>query len=400
MAGGYGLVTCGCGDWPVAAGVVVSNVGEREKIASAIRAGKNARARSLLLEKYAAKTRIVEMLGGRLTFERFMRHGLLSRLMAWPAGRWAVERAMPGFVGRKVAQAAQFNVYVRHRFTSPSLLATLPLLAMLEGRDGYVLDAPCGFGHLSYCLSKVVDERRIVGMDLFPAFAFATRRFFVPRAAAVVAHDLDHPLPAADGTFAAVFCSDAFHYIANKAGAAAEFMRLLHDDGFVAIPHLHNRLGENLYPGTPFSPAEYAGLFKGHEVRVFPERYFLETYLRDEALDLTREFPRADVDHANALTVVVAKSKDVFRRYPTIRGRLIDAAANPRVNPLYHVSRRDGGDVVFERRIPEAFDKEYREYPELARTLPERAVRKRDDAADPGPLLRGHVLIDVPAGYA
>jgi SAM-dependent methyltransferase len=280
-------------------------------------------------------------------------------------------------------------------------------LAMLEGRGGYVLDAPCGFGHLSYYLSKFVEERRIVGMDLFPAFAYATRRFFVPGAGAVVAHDLDHPLPAAAGAFGAVFSSDAFHYIGNKAGAAGEFLRLLRDDGFIAIPHLHNRLGENLYPGSPLSPGEYADLFGGAEVRVFPERYFLETYIRDAELDLTKEFSQSEIDGANALTVVVAKSKEVFRRYPSVRARLVASAKNPRVNPLYAASRQ-GGDVVLERRIPEAFRKEYREYPDLVQTLPERVVVKGADVTwtggrpvfrEPAGLLREHVLIEVPAAY-
>jgi SAM-dependent methyltransferase len=304
----------------------------------------------------------------------------------------------------RVAAAAQWNIYIRHRLVQPPMMSIVALLGLVKNGEGLVLDAPCGMGHLSFLLGKLVPQQRLVCMDLSPPFVYAVRRFFAPDVGAAVVHNMNNPLPLADASFGAIFCSDSFHYVENRRGLAREFMRVLRDDGVCVISHAHNRLHRTAYAGYPLAPAEYASLFEGFHVRVVPERVLVDAYVNHAPVDLSRTYDEPELNRHPFLHVIAAKSAEALGQVPPVRGQLLDAASNPRVSGLYHMTRR-GDTVVFERRLPEGLELEYAAFGDIlppSVSVPASEVRTdngRVRFANERELLERHVLVDVPEDF-
>jgi SAM-dependent methyltransferase len=405
ISDGCGYARCGCREIPFAEGVLVPDDGGlRSRLLEAIGRGDRRQAAELILGSHARKVQWLNRFGIRPTFEAFARHRLLSGVISTLHLRRLLRTFPPKHLTRTIVAAAQWNPYIRHRFSSPSMLATIPLLGLLRNRDGMVLDAPCGMGHLSFLLSKLVAPQRLVSMDLSPAFVYSTRRFFVPEVSAAIVHDMNVPLPLPAGTFGAIFCADAFHYVSDRASLAREFMRIIRHDGVVVIAHAHNRLQPNAYTGHAMSPAEYRGLFESYCVRVVPERYVLDAYLDNTPLDLTREFSEEELNLSPALDIVAAKSPEILSVVPPIRDQLIETARNPRLNGLYRMRRR-GGRIVFERSIPECLRDDFGEYRQILAadvSIPASELgdeEGRQQFSNLAELLAKHVLVDVPENY-
>ena len=401
----YGIGHCSCGEMPLAAGVVLAG-GDSVAAAAldAVRAGDLRRARVLVLGKFARRVRLIESLGLRLTFRRFIRHNLLGRAVDLPAAPALLERlAVPGLSGQLMA-AGEFNRYLRHRLCTPGILGMVALSGMLADRPGYVLDAPCGFGHLSFLLSRLIDPRRIVCMDLSPAHAYAARRFFVPTVGAAIAGDLCQPLSLAAESFAMIFCVDGLQYLHDQQAAVRSFTRLLCDDGVLVIGHSPNPAYPGVYLDHGLTPAQHHELFRGLHVRMFPGGYLPAQYLGGEPIDLTRRFTELELKAAPMWDVVVAKSASVFRAVPNVSQQMFDAAANPQLNEMYRVSRA-GGQVILRREMPRILAEECRRFPQI---LPPRvelpadwvsSARGQLHFTNASELLRQYVLLDMPLEY-
>src|SRR5205809_886677 len=76
-------------------------------------------------------------------------------------------------------------------------------------------------------------------------------------------------LPFASGAFRLAVCSDAFHYIWTKRLLSAEMLRLIGDDGAVALTHAHNSGRDNPSAGMPLAPDGYRALFEPLDSRAF-----------------------------------------------------------------------------------------------------------------------------------
>lgn len=397
-----GIAECACRQMVVLCGVVhpANGLNGRRLIAAFLAGGESAR--RAVLGRVWLRVRLLELTRRPVTFRRFIPHAALGRVMA--------TRRMGKFFGRlsgyaptrRFWGAGQWNLYLRHRFTTPSFLAARGALGLLDGRHGLVLDAGCGTGHLLHNIGRLVDPSRVVALDVDPVKAYAARQFFLPAAAAVLAWDLNEPLPLADGSVGAAFCLDAFHYVSGKRELAREFVRVLNDDGVLAILHLHNRLQYNPSPGSPLSPAEYRDLFPGCVVRMYREEDFLRAHLRGEPLDLSASAPAALLDSASALMLLVAKNPDALTVLEPVRSTLAKCAVNPQVAELYSV-RGGKGEVVLERFIPSTLRAEY---PEMEEILPGRLAcatvtspRGRLEFVDQQALLEGSILIDLPERF-
>jgi SAM-dependent methyltransferase len=402
---GAAIARCACAEYPLAEGVLVTTPGDaRARLLEAVRRGDARAARGVLLGSHRRKTRAIETLGMRLTFERYVRHRALSEVVNALRLRPVLEQLAPRAVFARVAAAAQWNIYIRHRLVQPPMMSIVALLGLVKDREGLVLDAPCGMGHLSFLLGKLVPQQRLVCMDLSPPFVYAVRRFFAPDVGAAVVHNMNNPLPLADASFGAIFCSDSFHYVENRRGLAREFMRVLRDDGVCVISHAHNRLHRTAYAGYPLAPAEYASLFEGFHVRVVPERVLVDAYVNHAPVDLSRTYDEPELNRHPFLHVIAAKSAEALGQVPPVRGQLLDAASNPRVSGLYHMTRR-GEQVVFERRLPEGLEPEYAAFGDILPpnvSVPASEVRTdngRVRFANERELLERHVLVDVPEDF-
>jgi SAM-dependent methyltransferase len=402
---GYSVARCACRELPTAEGVLVSQPTElRIRLLAALAANDHARARGLILGKHARKARFYEVLGVRPTFHRFVRHRVLGQAferapIAAITGRFGPQRHI-----QSVTAAAEWNIYMRHRFVAPPMLSVIALLGLLRNRHGLVLDAPCGMGHLSFLIGKLFPPQRLIAMDLSPAFIYSTRRFFAPNLHSGITHDMNMPLPLSDGAFGAIFCLDAFHYVDDRAQLAAEFMRILRDDGVCVLSHVHNSQRPISYAGNPLTPAEYASLFDGFHVRVVPEAYLVDAYVNNEPVDLSRRFSDEELSQHTALHVIAARSQEALQVVQPVRNELIDSATNPRLSGLYRM-RRNNGQIVFQRRLPQSLGTEYgrlREILDETVTIPASDLVGENGRLifrNPRQLLEKHVLVDVPRDY-
>jgi SAM-dependent methyltransferase len=387
----------------MACGVVLSARGSRgRRLVETLRRHPRQELPRVILGRSWLRVRCMELTGMRVTFRRYLRHSALGSLLTGRAAGQFCRRLSGSRLVRPFWGAGQWHLYMQHRFSTPSLLAARAALGLLHGRDGLILDAPCGMGHLSHYLAKMTDPARIVAMDRDPESAYATRRFFVPDAAAVLAWDMNEPLPLEDASVGTIFCVDAFHYVTEKRALASEFTRVLGDDGVIAILHLHNRLRDNPTPGTPLTPDEYADLFRGNTVRMYPEDHFLRAELRNEPIDLTRSASPEDLAKANALMLLVAKNADTLAKLAPTRTLLAGRASNPRRSDLYSETRR-GGKTIFERSIPPTL---HGEYPNIGAILPARWESAQapgrpgqSPRADQQDLLENNVFVDFPENY-
>jgi trans-aconitate methyltransferase len=166
---------------------------------------------------------------------------VFGTLVAWLSGKPS-RRALTLF--DVLNAAAKLNVqpfwtaYLKHRFSATSFRAALPLIQSIAPRDGFLIDIGCGIGTASYMFSKRFAEEQMVCQNLEFAGLYLARRFVVPDAN-FLCSDFGTAQPFSDGSFAAVFSSDAIQYVANKSVACAEAARLLHPDGTALLVHNH-----------------------------------------------------------------------------------------------------------------------------------------------------------------
>lgn len=92
-----------------------------------------------------------------------------------------------------------------------------------------VLDAPCGEGWLGHWLRREHADTLIDGVGLweFPPPEAGYRR--------VLEHDLEQPLPPADGPYDAIVCGEAIHLLTNPGNLLASFAGHLRPGGRVII---------------------------------------------------------------------------------------------------------------------------------------------------------------------
>lgn len=390
-----GTIACGCRELQVVRGVVLSRGSTHTT---------RGRTDPALLQ-YTRRVRMLGYLRLKLTFRRFLRNRLLAEVMRRPkVGRLSalLERSP---LTRQLWASGQWHLYRRYRFSTPSFLAALPALGLLADRQGLVLDAPCGMGHYSYCISRVVAGERLVAVDLHPPFAYSVRQFFVPDAGLVLGADMNEPLPLPSGQFGVVYCLDSFHYVEEKQALASELVRLLADDGVLALLHVHNRLQDNPSPGAPLSPAEYAKLFDGYELRMYPEGDLLQAFLEDRPFRLDKSASLESLNQANAIAIFVARSSEALSPMKPVRRLLAQHARNPQLSEMYRARRGDDDNVVLERRIPPTLEAEYGNMDNI---LPERVTVSGSDARRDGArwnfndeiaLLERNILVDVPVEY-
>ena len=133
---------------------------------------------------------------------------------------------------------APFNAYLERP-------ATRSLLPDVDGLR--VLDAGCGPGVTTRELSEAGADA--VGFDVSPRMLGHARRRADGR---VVRADLGSPLPFADGAFAGVHSSLAFHYVADWSALFAELARVLEPGGWLVCSVQHpyadfDRVGEDYF---------------------------------------------------------------------------------------------------------------------------------------------------------
>ncbi|GAB5537083.1 MAG: hypothetical protein Rubg2KO_33320 [Rubricoccaceae bacterium] len=212
-----------------------------------------------------------------------------------------------------------FN-YFFFRFGQPRHLAALAITSILPVSEAPVLDLACGYGHILHTLTAL--GHPAVGLDQNAHQAWVGHHYVAPGAAFVCA-DADAPLPFRDGAFGAAVCSDAFHYIADKARTVQELQRCAR--GPVLLATVSNALVPPI-DGAELTPARYAALFGEARWRVTTEAELLARYLNGQKPDLTTSVSEDALRGEKWLSYVITEDEALFRdhesfdRWPHLEG--------------------------------------------------------------------------------
>lgn len=295
----------------------------------------------------------------------------------------------------------------KYRFSMATFLPVYPMLVLLT-EHGRVLDFACGLGHASFLIARQVGPANTVCVDYSFSSLLVARRYFVPRAAFITL-DGNGLLPFPTGFFAAVLCSDAFHFITQKLALAREFARVAAPDGAVLLAHLHSRYSP-MKSGAALTPTAYRELFANLHARVLPDRPMIDEYFNDDVFDLSAQHPEAELNAAvDGVSLVASANRAVFRAYPRSFAASLALVRNPIVNPIFRAVR-DGRELVLRKHVSPAYaariearagnrvPADYRLDPGSLKSGS--GIRlKGDDRGYLARLVRDLVAIDVPNGY-
>lgn len=271
--------------------------------------------------------------------------------------------------------------YFRYRFSDLSYISTAAMLTPLT--RGPVLDLGCGAGHMVHALFRRIPKSVVAGLDLNFTLLYLAKRFVAPGALYVCA-DASGRLPFRDGAFEAALCADTFKYLADRAGAARELLRVTR--GPIVLSHFVDPTFQGAGLPAPLDPQACLEMFSARAPRLHAEREIVDAFLSRRELDLTRPGPTKD-DIAS-LTAGVEP-----RVYPGADYFVSGSA----LNPIYEV-REEGGSVHLRRRfISDKYNEIYRK---VDAHFPERlTVTKEQIAAGDPELVRTFVLLDLPPNY-
>jgi SAM-dependent methyltransferase len=272
---GTTVLSCDCSRYPQIDGVPTIKssqdaMEEIESAAKAIEAGGRLGAIEWMRKWWDVKQCPLELLSGVLTDSPVL------------PGRTFVED------WQRFAGVGRENYFIL-RWACPSFLCNLPLLPYLAGKR--ILDLGAGVGHFAHLTSLVSPSVEIVAADGTLLHNLVLRKYFAPKAKCVCL-DLEEPLPFPDLSFDAVVLNDSFHYVTNKRGLLEEAFRLLKEDGFLALIHVHDPrdLSGERVPGEALEPRECFELIYEVQPKAFigalDEHTFLENYFHGEEVEL------------------------------------------------------------------------------------------------------------------
>lgn len=242
-AGLFGVLSCGCGSYPVLDSIPVLRsgridvqdhttgraevVGPRvEELVELVRADRGLDALiQLLAFPPTIPFGLADRPGLRLPFTR----GPLPRVAR--AARRAEVSEMLDDLDELTAQdwmelcylrssgshSADMFPYFFARFGQPRHLSSLSLLRALPEDNRPVLDLACGFGHIMYNLAARQAPRRSVGVDRNFFQLWVARRYVAPGQSFLCSDRID-ALPFGDDVFSASVCTDAFPPVSRPAG--------------------------------------------------------------------------------------------------------------------------------------------------------------------------------------
>lgn len=247
-----------------------------------------------------------------------------------------------------------YHQYLKHRFSSPTFWSLYPFLPLIREHRERVLEICCGSGHASFVLSRHIPPEKLVAVDGNFWNLYLTAKYF--SGADLIQADMNVGLPFKDHRFSAVLMMDSLHYIDARALLVKEIVRVTTPEGFDLVLHMHNALKENVSAGRPFYPSTIDRLFPGDDIKILPEQEVIEDYIRNDRLDLSKQYTEDQRRQADAL--IVARHAP-GRIMEGLRDDLRTPEDHLILNPMYHVEIQEER-IVMDRFWPSsAFRREY-----------------------------------------
>lgn len=399
------------GEFPIVDGILRLQWDEaREPIVDALRRGQRARALELAID-WPCRTR------ANAAAELVYRMALKSGAARVGAALSALKRPLYRQLVRPhrsfcdlldaLPVPGYWREWQKYRFSMATFLPVYPMLSLLNER-GRVLDFACGLGHASFLIARQVGAANTVCVDYSFSSLHIARRYFVPRAA-FIALDGNGTLPFPTGSFSAVLCSDAFHFITQKLALAREFARIVAPDGAVLLAHLHSAYSP-MKSGAALTPEAYRELFTNLQAQVVPDRPMVDEYFNNDVFDLGAQHPEAELRSAvEGVSLVASAGTSVFRAYPRSFAASLALVRNPIVNPIYRAVH-EGRQVLLRKHVSPEYQKrieartgtrvpaDYLLDPALLKSGSGIQL-KSDDRGYLARLVRDLVAVDAPNGY-
>lgn len=355
----HGRVRCACNEYPILQGILILGEGRcgaywKNQVSDCIKKEDRSGTEMCLDFSLSRDPVCVMRLLNKLLPSKLVHSRGLGRVLAW-IGR----RGLGAPFRRLLAEGAKYSdidkalcfSYLFHRFSFDSFWPTYTMIPLMGWQPEIVVDVGCGGGHASFLISQLVNPQVHFCLDRDFRFLLLTKHFCAPDAQCIL-YDLNFPMPFEDRSINGVFTLDVLHYVYQHRLVTKELQRIVDDHGVLLALHLHNALVKHPAVGHHPLPARlWIEMFDQVKPRAFPDSRLIEDFLAKRPIDLGRHYTSRDLDEADAISIVAARTNDILDQLKpmvpnpwAIRGRLV-------VNPLYKIN--DAGDqVILRRKFP------------------------------------------------
>jgi SAM-dependent methyltransferase/uncharacterized protein YbaR (Trm112 family) len=365
---GWGILSCYCGRYPMAAGIpVLKKDPALERVIALIENGHHQEALLTLIpipDPVASSASPQGWFGSRLKRKLRRVFGLPEKTMDPALCLW---RERIGSVLSDRSDQAKFRDllalyfegkkdnfdYNYYRFGQPRHLVALSFVSIIRRPHKPILDLACGCGHITRSLVRQAGGQPVIGIDRSFFGTYAAKRWIAPEAQYICC-DADSSLPFSDSTFAAAICADAFHYFPHKKTCVRELERLVDADGFFMLVWVHSANVRMPYDGLPLPPEGYLALIEHLPHRFVADSAVLGRYLRREGPPLAHSPELRDLAQEPLVSFVVSRREELFQDYGTF-DNWPHATGNLTLNRIYTESNRTAAKLCLKRSFPSRF---------------------------------------------
>jgi len=305
---------------------------------------------------------------------------------------------------KKLLNNPVFN-YFTYKFGQPRFLVGQSLLMILPFENKPILDIACGVGHTVHYLTFRNSKQPVIGVDRNFAKLYLAKKIVAPRGNYFCA-EADYTLPFADGTFAGIFCSDAFEFFTYREASVRDMKRVLNKNGVIIITRI---LSVTLKYYRKFRVVFYDQLkryFSDMNNIILEQDHILERYIHKKGPDLANELPLEEMENTGWVSIVASHRKDIFKEYGTFN-EWPHALGYLKINPLYLESGRDtDGSVTYKFTFPDKWyeyeDNQWKKYaPETIKISKDalKAISDNKRTPEVNDLISKFVVLGMPQHY-
>ena len=394
-----GYIKCECNEYPILEGILIlKNIPTKEYIIEYLKNKEIEKAIALPFGSCVNDIcRVVDITKAKLG-GKFFKKSLLVFVNYFSKKRYG-RYSNKNLSFCDVLGSGPSDTYFKHRFSTQTFWSTYPFIPLLRKKQKRILDVCCGAGHVSFVISKYVNPDELICVDGDFKSLYLAKKYFSN--AEFINIDANYQLPFKDDIFSSILMLDAFQYIDARVLLAKEFERVLDQEGFLLLLHLHNALAKNVAAGKPLSPSTWMGLFNLNVIAL-PEKNLIEDFILKDRLDLSKKYSEKELNVSD-LSIIGGVDLDCF---DGIWKDIFNIKDNLIINPIYKMKER-GDKILLEREFPsESFRKEYpltEQYLPQKCTINKRLVKGRSvcvsDLDEIEDLMRKFVIINVPKNY-
>lgn len=397
----HAILKCNCRRYPLVEGILVLktlNPSAMNQALLEMERSKSKEALLWLLEPRTTFSRIIQAAKQRgLPFSNIIEKVRQSRTHCY-LNRITKSDSFSGVVDH--IKSIAYGGYFKYRFSNTSFIAGIPLILLMHYSQGPILEIGCGMGHHGFVISQLYPQRKLVLTDFSFVNLYLAKRFFVPDAE-YICLDANELLPFPDRNFAAIFTSDAFHYLHAKKIAIQEIARLSSANTVILLSHLHNLNGRDPTPGEPLTASGWLNLCAIlPQSRLLPETRLFQDFLDKGRLDLFSQASQENLKEANAFSLIGTFQPELFRIYEGLNEQFFSLQRHLTINPLYRISSQGDG-VCLQKNWPSQFIQN--ENIEIDKILPDTFSLDKQflklDTQRVDELMRQFILLNTPKDY-